>query len=154
MIRAFVDSSVLISASFSANGASREIVHECRRGNVALVVSDLVLDETQRNVGVDPKRASAGLVVFKQFLVTVRFEIVKEVNAETELAETYTHPKDAPIVAAAGRAGVDYLCSLDRRHLVDAPEVAERSGLVIVLPEALLRAIREERERSRDIDRE
>ncbi len=51
----------------------------------------------------------------------------------------YTVLKDAPIVAAAKRAEVDYLVSLDRRHLVGVEAVSEGSGLKIVLPDELLR---------------
>lgn len=41
----------------------------------------------------------------------------------------YTALKDGPIVAAAKRAQVDYLVSLNRRHLVGVAEVAQRSGV-------------------------
>jgi predicted nucleic acid-binding protein len=57
-------------------------------------------------------------------------------------AAEYCALKDAPIVAAAKRAQVDYLVSLDRRHLVGVKEVAQRSGLKIVLPSELLEKIR------------
>jgi hypothetical protein len=36
--------------------------------------------------------------------------------------------------SAAMRAGVDYLVTLDRRHFLDDPEVARRSGLRIGAP--------------------
>ena len=49
----------------------------------------------------------------------------------------------AAIVAAAKTAEVDYLVSLDRRHLVGVAEVAQGSGLTIMLPEELLRRMRE-----------
>jgi predicted nucleic acid-binding protein len=52
-------------------------------------------------------------------------------------------PKDAPIVAAAKRAKVDYLVSLDRRHLVGNKEIEHRSGVKIVLPEELLALLRQ-----------
>ena len=45
-------------------------------------------------------------------------------------------------VAAAKRAKVDYLVSLDRKHLVGVEVVARRSGLTIVLPDEALHAIR------------
>jgi hypothetical protein len=57
-------------------------------------------------------------------------------------ATEYTASKDAPIIAAAPRAGVDYLVSVDRQHLAGAPVVAERSGLKIVPPSELLRVCR------------
>jgi hypothetical protein len=56
--------------------------------------------------------------------------------------QPYTFPKDAPIVAAAKKAQVDFVASFDRKHLVGVPHVAQRSGLAIVLPEQLLAAIR------------
>ena len=37
----------------------------------------------------------------------------------------YTAAKDAPIIAAAKHAPVDYLVSLDRQHLVEVSEVAQ-----------------------------
>jgi hypothetical protein len=40
------------------------------------------------------------------------------------------------------RAQGDFLVSLDRRHLVGQPDIAQRSGLRIVLPEELLEALR------------
>lgn len=46
------------------------------------------------------------------------------------------------MVAAAKRSEADFLVSLDRRHLVDRPEVARRARIRIVLPEVVLRIIR------------
>jgi hypothetical protein len=57
-------------------------------------------------------------------------------------AAQFTEFKDAPIVAAAVQADVDYLISRDRKHLVDVPEVEARSGIAVVLPEAALAEIR------------
>ena len=67
------------------------------------------------------------------FLDTVPFETVRPSKRQVLQAAQYSALKDAPIVAAAKRAQVDYLVSLDRRHLVGVPEVAQRSGLKIVL---------------------
>jgi len=58
-------------------------------------------------------------------------------------ASIYTALKDAPIVAGAIKAQVDYLVSLDRRHLVDVPEVTRGSGLKIVLPAQLLAIVKQ-----------
>ena len=51
-----------------------------------------------------------------------------------------TAAKDAPIVAADLRAGVDYLVSPDRQHMVGVPIIADRSRPEILLPGELLRA--------------
>jgi hypothetical protein len=49
--------------------------------------------------------------------------------------------KDAIIVAAALKTRVDYLATFDRKHLIDPPEVSERSGLAIVLPAEIVQVL-------------
>lgn len=83
---------------------------------------------------------------FEIFRDNVPFEIAAPSREEVLSAAECTELKDAPIVAAAIRARVDVLVSLDRRHLVGRPEVAQGSGLRIVLPEELLQEIRDEAE--------
>lgn len=57
----------------------------------------------------------------------------------------YVAAKDAPIVAAAISARPDYLVTTyDRTHLLDPPEVAQRSGLTIVTPDVVVRAVQED----------
>jgi len=139
MIRVFIDSSVLIAASYSPTGASHEIIRQAIRGIISLVVSKLVLEETRRNLAI---KAPETLPAFQQFLDIVSFEIVRPTMRQVLQAAQYTALKDAPIVAAAKRARVDYLISLDRRHLVGVPEIAQRSGLKIMLPQQLLEELR------------
>lgn len=141
MTRAFVDSSVFFSACLSAGGASREIMERGVRGDIGLVTSALVLSETERNLAA---KAPVALPYFRRFVEAVPFEIARPSKADVVEAAAYTALKDAPIVAAARHAAVDFLCSLDRRHLVEAPDVARRSGLRIALPEEVLRHIRGE----------
>jgi predicted nucleic acid-binding protein len=148
MIRAFIDSSVFFSACVSARGASREIVEYRLRGQISLVTSALVLRETQRNLA---DKVPAALAQFERFTTAVPFEFIRPSREEVQAAAAYTALKDAPIVAAARQARADYLCTLDRRHLLDVPEVSDRSGLIIVLPETLLANIREEQDRSSDM---
>jgi len=50
VIRAFVEASVLFAAALSATGASRELLRESIRGNVELVISDMVIEEAKRNL--------------------------------------------------------------------------------------------------------
>ncbi|GFP19375.1 hypothetical protein HKBW3S03_00880 [Candidatus Hakubella thermalkaliphila] len=139
MIRAFIDASVLFAASYSSTGASREIIRQAIRGNVTLVTSKLVFEETTENLSTKAPEALASL---KQFLGTAPFELVRPTKRQVLQVASYTALKDAPIVAAAKRAEVDYLVSLDRHHLVSVPEVAQRSGLKIILPKELLQEIR------------
>jgi predicted nucleic acid-binding protein len=62
----------------------------------------------------------------------------KPASEELKRAVTYINLKDAPIVAAAAKAKVDYLVTWDRKHFVDDPKVTERSGLMILTPDRLM----------------
>lgn len=109
MIRAFIDSSVLIAASYSPTGASREIIRQAIRGTLILVVSNLVLEETERNLAI---KAPEALPAFQRFLTVVPYERVRPTKQQVLKAAQYTVLKDAAIVAAAKSAQVDYLVSL------------------------------------------
>jgi predicted nucleic acid-binding protein len=141
MTRAFIDASVLIAACYSSTGASREIILQSIRGNVSLVISELVIQEVERNL---TNKAPEALPAFHRFLDAVTFEFVRPTKHQVLQAAAYTALKDAPIVAAAIKAQVDYLVSLDRRHLVEVPEVAQQSGLKLVLPKELLQHVRQQ----------
>jgi len=139
MIRAFLDTSVLYAAAYSETGASREILRQAIRGAVGLVISQLVLEEARRNL---QAKAPEVLTDLDRLCEAVDFEIVRPTVRDIKAAAQYIVPKDAPIVAAAKRAQVDFLVSLDRRHLVGQPDIAQHSGLRIVLPDELLEEIR------------
>lgn len=48
----------------------------------------------------------------------------------------------SPLVLEETRRNFQELVSLDRRHLVGQPYIAQRSGLQIVLPDELLKELR------------
>lgn len=125
MIRAFVDASVLFAAAKSETGASREIIRLAIHGRVRLVASQLVFEEARRNL---KAKAPEAVVALDDFLNTVSFEIVRPTKREVKAAMEYVAVKDAPIIAAAKRAQVDFRVSLDRQHLVDVPGVEKRIG--------------------------
>jgi predicted nucleic acid-binding protein len=135
MMRVFLDTSVIFSAAFSATGASREIIRQAIRGRMRLITSPLVLEEARRNL---QTKAPEVLFELQTLYEAVGFEIVRPTKREIKGAMQHTVLKDAPIIAAAKRAKVDFLVSLDRRHLVGQPAIAQRSGLTIILPEELL----------------
>lgn len=144
MIRAFVDASVLFAAALSTTGASRELLRESIRGNVELVISDLVIEEAKRNLLL--KRPDA-LPVLEEILAAVDFEITNPTRRGVLRATTYTAAKDAAIVAAAKRAKAMYLASFDRKHLVGVPAVSQGSGLTVLLPDDLLEIVRKRKAR-------
>ena len=138
-MRIFIDANVFYAAIYSSTGASREIILRGIRGEVILVVSRLILEEVERNLSA---KAPDTLPLFRQFADAVPFEMVEPTKREVLEAMEYVVLKDAPVVAAARRAKVDYLVSLDRKHLVGKPDIEDRSGLKITLPEHILSLLR------------
>jgi predicted nucleic acid-binding protein len=141
MIRVFVDASVLYAACYSKTGSARELLLESVRGNLALVVSPHVLEEVERNL---TRKAPHALRDFQALTKLVDPERAdKTTLEELQQAAVYTALKDAPIVAAAIKADVDYLVTWDPKHLINPAEVAERSGLNSLTPGELMDMVRE-----------
>ena len=59
-----------------------------------------------------------------------------------------SHQADVSIVVAAMKAQVDYLVTFNRRHFIDDPGVAARSGLPIGTPGDGLAWVREQLDRA------
>ncbi len=139
MWRVFVDTSVFFSACYSQTGASFEIFRLALSGSIQLVTSEYVLEETRRNL---IKKSPEDLSRFQEFQLLVGFEVATPSKQAILKVAEYTELKDAPVVAAAQSAAVDFLVSLDRRHLVGQARVTEQSGISVLLPEELLRFLR------------
>ena len=144
MIRVFVDASVFFAASYSKTGSSRRLFLEALRGQIGLVISEHILDETERNLA---DKAPGALPAFHTLIELMGLELVeKPTLEELETVASYVHVKDAPVVAAALKATADYLVTWDRKHFLDDPQVAQKSGLSIITPDRLIALIQEQRE--------
>ncbi len=127
-----MDVSVIFAASDSATGASREIIRYVLRNAIDAVISDLTLDEAVRNLAAKRPQALAYFYVLRD---TVPLKISKPTKDEVLATQPYTAFKDVPILAAAKKADVTYLVSLDRRHMIEKREAIEKQiGLKILLP--------------------
>jgi predicted nucleic acid-binding protein len=134
--RVFLDASVLFSAAYSGTGASREILRRALRHEIAIVVSRYVLVEARRNL---EHKAPQAVYAFDKLMELLPLKMeANPAPSELQAAASYINLKDAPIVAAAALAAVDYLVTLDRRHFIADPAVGQRSGLSIVTPDQLL----------------
>lgn len=128
----FFDSSAFYSAVYSSKGAARELLHLSIQGKVWIVVSQDVLDETRRNIAA---KAAEMLDVYDLLLTILDFEMCPVPSlSEVREAEKYVASKDAPIVAAAKKARVDYLITFDKRHLLGNPALASYMGIEILTP--------------------
>lgn len=127
--RVFIDTSALIAGLASPTGASSVILSLAEAQLVTLVVSEEVLVEAERNIQEKLPRA---ILEYRRFLTACPLEhAVAPSLAEVTTASAIIHPQDAPILAAAMSLGVDYLVTLNRKHFLDDPNVAIKSGLRI-----------------------
>lgn len=135
MIRLFVDSSVLFSACYSDHGRSRDLLVAAAKGDVVLVVSQYVLDETR---AVFQDKAPKAQPVLELIISSIPFDRVEPSHEQVLSAAGLTSlldAEDAPILAAARKAKVDLLVSFDRKHLVGKHELEKYIRVPIVTPQ-------------------
>jgi predicted nucleic acid-binding protein len=134
--RVFLDSSVLYAAAFSATGPARRLIRKGIEGSIALAISDLVLEETKRNL---KKNAPSALPYFTILADLFSPFITNPTKAEVIRAAQIVHLKDAPIVAAAAKAKAEYLATHDVKHLLTHAQAIDKAyGITVLSPADLL----------------
>ena len=132
MTRIFLDASVIFSACYSTRGHSHDLILMAVRGDYDLVSSKMVVEEARRNLA----RTSEDYVLFLDFVLeNIPIEYVRPTKRQLLSAASHVALKDAPIVATAKRAKLDLLVSLDKKHLLGKPELAEYAEADIVTPQ-------------------
>lgn len=135
--KVFVDSSVLIAAAISSTGSARDLIMSSFRKKVMIILSDLVLEETERNLS---NKAPQALPAFRLFLEVLNPEVVIPTRSLIAKVEKIVDAKDAPIIAAAVRAKADYLVSFDRKHLLQHKEAIEaKFKIQVVTPNEVIK---------------
>jgi predicted nucleic acid-binding protein len=134
--RIFLDSSVLYAAAFSATGPARRLLLKGLEGSIALSLSDLVLEETKRNL---TKNAPSALPYFAILADLLSSVITNPTKGQVLKAAQIVHLKDAPIVAGAVKANADYLATYDVKHLLShAKAIADAYRITVLTPSDLL----------------
>jgi predicted nucleic acid-binding protein len=134
----FLDSSVVIAACGSRNGASHAVIVMAEIGLFKAVISEQVVIECDRNIN---KKLPAALPILKQILKIINPEIVPDPSiTESSQWENIIESKDAPILAAALSAKADRLLSLNTKDFTSF--VAAQSGLTIQTPSEFIQEIR------------
>jgi len=131
MYRVFLDSSVLFAAAYSTTGHSHDLVLISAQGHIRIVLSNFVIGETRHNLA-DLK--SGALPDLEQILSSAFIEVIHVDKEEIVAAAQHIVLKDAPILAAAKAARVNMLVSLDKKHILGRPELAEYIGAAILSP--------------------
>ena len=134
-MRLFLDTSVLLAASGSAAGASREIFRRASANGWVLISTPYVLEEVLRNLSGLPTQASAEWARLRPAL------LVRDDVLTLDRPAVFHAAKDRPVLFSA-LAWADVLLTLDRS---DFGALMGNSfyGLVVLKPGACL-----ERERA------
>ena len=145
----FLDSSVLISGIISQTGASSAILDLGEAGEIIVILSKGILVETDR---VFERKFPDLIGDFREFIKSLSPVIVDDPTRDEILAaETVIHKDDAPVLAAAKKADVRYLVSLDLKHF-HVPKVRGYLKASVVTPAQFLNEFRKifEKEQSGD----
>lgn len=100
---------------------------------IRLTISEQVVAETERAVA---RKIPAALSLVRQAILRSRANILPDPpSAEVEARLGWmTDPTDIPILVAAMIGQVDFLATLNRKHFLDDPIVAQRAGLRMGTP--------------------
>jgi len=106
------------------------------RGELRMVVSQDVLDETIRNL---ERKIPHKVPALMQLLDMLDLEVIGDPTPlEVKSAEAYVVRKDAPILAAARKARVAFFVTLDRKHILENPTLAVYTRIPIGTPQEAL----------------
>jgi putative PIN family toxin of toxin-antitoxin system len=130
-IKVFIDTHVLIAGVHSVTGASATVLDLCEARVLQMVVSRQVLVEADRNFAAKFPQLIGR---FRQFMHNLAPLMVEDPTPESmEKAAMIVDRKDAPILAAAQKANVDFLITLDKRHFLN-PKTRQKVMLKVVSP--------------------
>jgi predicted nucleic acid-binding protein len=139
----FLDSSALFAGIVSPSGAARALLLLAEAGRLTVTISEQVVAETERAVA---RKVPRALAYYREALRSTGLRIVHDPAPEEVAAhaDVTARRADVLIVLAAMKAKVDYLVTPNRRHFIDDPGVATRSGLRIGTPGDALTWVREQ----------
>ncbi|OGX40985.1 MAG: hypothetical protein A3C53_04045 [Omnitrophica WOR_2 bacterium RIFCSPHIGHO2_02_FULL_68_15] len=110
----FLDANILFSAAYDAESRSAVLFAEAHRGRCAVVTSPYAIAEARRSLAKKYPEALASLDRYVRQVRLVRDTAPAQVREATD--RHLVPMEDAPILAAALQAGVDYLVTGDRAH--------------------------------------
>jgi predicted nucleic acid-binding protein len=136
----FLDTSALLAGIISPTGAAHEVLRLCEAKVVTSVISRQVLVEADRNLS---EKLPALIPDYRDLLRHLSPLIVEDPSQRAvEEAATVINRKDAPILAAALEASVDYLVTWNTRHF-QKKAVKEYARFHIVTPGEFLQEFRQ-----------
>ena len=138
-IKVFIDTNVLIAGVNSVTGASATLLDLCEAEVLQMVVSRQVLIEADRNF---TAKFPQWVGRFRQFMHNLAPLMVEDPTPESiKKAAAIVDRKDAPILAAAQNANVDFLITLDKKHFLN-PKTRQKMMLKVVSPIEFLQSFK------------
>ena len=132
--RVFLDTNVLVSALYSADGPPGAILRLHVDERITIVVSQLVVDELIRAIR---RKFPDALPLLREFLLNTPPEVVPDPSAdEIQRFAPGVNRSDAPLLTAAVIAGADYLVSGDVAFMREARRL--ETSVALVTPRELL----------------
>lgn len=136
MTKIFLDASVIIASMLSPTGGSFKVIRLGQLGQWAQITSQTVIDEVKDHTEKISKSAQEIDQFIKEHSVIVRQRMTKlEIKPFIELVDG----SDAHLIAGSKLTGVDFLVTLDKKHLLKEDIKKRFKPLNIVNPEDLLR---------------
>ncbi len=139
-LKVFLDTNALIAGIASSKGAARAVLQLAEIGLIEVIVSKQVIVEADRNIEDKLSEMLSEYREFIKFLAPVLIDDPHEKDIKKYL--TGINPDDAPILAAAVSANVDFLITWDRKHFSDK-NIHIHSSMKIVTHGEFLKYFRE-----------
>lgn len=138
MTKIFLDASVIIASILSPTGGSAKVIRLGQLGQWAQITSQTVIDEVKDHTEKIGKSVEEIDQFIKEHSVMVRQRMTKsEIRPFIELVDE----SDAHLIAGSKLTGVDFLVTLDKKHLLKEDIKKRFKPLNIVNPEDLLRKV-------------
>lgn len=140
-MKVFLDTSVLVAALLSPEGGSAQIVEFCEAKLFQGVISS---DVDRELMEVIRRKFPEVELHAKKILKAAHLKIIKK-TAPTFLKKAsrwIEYLNDAKILAAAKQGKTDYLITLDIRHFLKDPKIAQKAGMKISTPGDFLKIFR------------
>lgn len=142
-INIFMDSSALFAGIISSSGAARALLLLGESDHIKVTISEQVVTETERAIA---RKVPLAINDLREAILASKARILRDPSPDEVIAHSklISHSADVPILLAAMQAEVDYLVTLNRKHFIDDPDVAQGSGLRIGTPGDALRWVRDQ----------
>lgn len=134
-LKLFLDSNIFLAGLASTTGASAEVLRLAEAKTFRILVSDLVIQEAERNF---KKKLPEFLPFFYYAIENLKLEVIPDtVKKSPQITKIIPKDSDCIIFQTAQMAKPDYFLSLDKKHFHQI-EVKKIALFKIVTPAQFL----------------